>query len=162
MHTDFPDLLQECLNILQATSDPTSATTQTITQSTDTSSTSTTTLINAHNQAGNTALHWASLTGHLSTVKILVQGGAQIWTRNAAGNLAIFEAEQAEKEDVVTYLLQVGGEGEMESGENGNGRDDHNVDDVDVDVDGEGGIGNRTPAHDMEQTQSQLQDTRLE
>ena len=35
--------------------------------------------------------------------------GADLWLRNHAGNLAVFEAEQAGKDDIVAYLLQSGG-----------------------------------------------------
>jgi len=75
-------------------------------------------------------LHWAALNLHLDTVKALVDAGADIWLRNAAGNLAVFEAERAGKDGednkVVAYLLKVGGaekeeddaqEGSAEGGE---------------------------------------------
>ena len=45
----------------------------------------------------------------MDTVKRLVAAGADLWIRNQAGNLAVFEAERAEKDDVVAYLLQAGG-----------------------------------------------------
>jgi len=75
-------------------------------------------MINARNDSGNTPLHWAALNGHLDTSKALITAGADMWVRNHAGNLAIFEAERAGKDDVVAYLLQVGGtekEQEIES-----------------------------------------------
>ncbi|KAF4556618.1 Ankyrin repeat-containing protein 4 [Elsinoe fawcettii] len=73
--------------------------------------------VNKRNQSGNTSLHWASLNGHLDTAKILVEAGADLWVRNFAGNLAVFEAERAGKDDVVAYLLKVGGtEKENEDG----------------------------------------------
>lgn len=67
--------------------------------------------VNKRNSAGNTALHWASLNGHLGTTRLLVAAGADLWTRNQAGNLAVFEAERAGKDDVVAYLLQEGATG---------------------------------------------------
>jgi len=66
-------------------------------------------LINSRNESGNAPLHWAALNGHLETAKLLIAAGADIWARNMAGNLAIFEAERAGKDDVVAYLLEVGG-----------------------------------------------------
>ena len=66
--------------------------------------------VNATNKEGNTALHWAAYNGHLEVAKILVSSGADMWIKNAAGHLAMFEAERAEKSDVVQYLLEVGGD----------------------------------------------------
>lgn len=65
--------------------------------------------VNHRNTAGNTPLHWASLNGHLEIVKQLVNAGADMWMKNSAGHLALFEAERAEKNGVVQYLLQAGG-----------------------------------------------------
>ncbi|KAJ9629764.1 ankyrin repeat-containing protein [Taxawa tesnikishii (nom. ined.)] len=74
-----------------------------------TSLSSPTPLLNRRNASGNTPLHWASLNGHLATAKVLIAAGADMWVRNQAGNLAIFEAERAGKDDVVAYLLEAGG-----------------------------------------------------
>lgn len=65
--------------------------------------------INRRNIEGNTALHWASLNGHLPIVKMLVPAGADLWIKNAAGHFAMFEAERADKGEVVQYLLEAGG-----------------------------------------------------
>jgi uncharacterized protein len=65
--------------------------------------------INKQNQQGNTPLHWAAYNGHLEVVKMLVGAGADMWIKNAAGHFAMFEAERAEKSEVVQYLLEVGG-----------------------------------------------------
>ena len=67
-------------------------------------------VINAQNDQGNTPLHWASYNGHLAVVKALTSAGADIWIKNAAGHNAIFEAERAEKNDVVRYLLEASSE----------------------------------------------------
>lgn len=83
---------------------------------TPSASPSTVPLLNHRNSSGNTPLHWASLNGHLETVKALVEAGADMWIKNHAGNLAVFEAERAEKDDVVAYLLETGGT-EKEKGE---------------------------------------------
>lgn len=45
----------------------------------------------------------------MEATKALVGAGADLWVRNQAGNLAVFEAERAEKDDIVAYLLQAGG-----------------------------------------------------
>ena len=68
------------------------------------------TWINSINKQGNTPLHWAAYNGHLEIVKTLVSAGADIWIKNFAGHLAMFEAERAEKSDVVQYLLEAGGD----------------------------------------------------
>lgn len=68
------------------------------------------TAVNATNKQGNTALHWAAYNGHLEVVKILISNRADMWVKNAAGHLPMFEAERAEKSDVVQYLLEVGGD----------------------------------------------------
>lgn len=67
-------------------------------------------IVNATNKEGNTPLHWAAYNGQLEVVKSLVDAGADIWIKNSAGHLAMFEAERAEKSDVVQYLLQAGGD----------------------------------------------------
>ncbi|KAL1304162.1 hypothetical protein AAFC00_000589 [Neodothiora populina] len=67
------------------------------------------TLLNRHNGAGNTPLHWAALNGHSSTVQLLTESGADVWVKNAAGNLPVFEAERAGKDEVVAVLLLAGG-----------------------------------------------------
>ena len=71
-------------------------------------------LINAVNDAGNTALHWAALNGHLECVKLLVQAGADVTIINKAGHDAVFEAEINDKGDVVEWLL--GAVEELEKG----------------------------------------------
>lgn len=71
-------------------------------------------LINAANEAGNTALHWAALNGHLDAVKALVQCGADVTIINQAGHDAVFEAEINDKSAVVDWLL--GAVEELEKG----------------------------------------------
>lgn len=66
------------------------------------------------NEAGNTALHWAALNGHLECVKLLVQSGADVTMINRAGHDAVFEAEINDKGSVVDWLL--GAVQELESG----------------------------------------------
>ncbi|KAK6442381.1 ankyrin repeat-containing protein [Oleoguttula sp. CCFEE 5521] len=71
-------------------------------------------LVNRQNVQGSTPLHWASLNGHLTVVKLLIEAGADMWIKNSAGHLAMFEAERADKGEVVQYLLEAGGK-EVES-----------------------------------------------
>jgi len=93
--------------------------------------------LNAVNEAGNTALHWAALNGHLESVKLLVQSGADVTIINRAGHDAVYEAEINDKNEVVDWLLGaveelengIGQSGEAEAGEN-TGED---MADVDVD-----------------------------
>lgn len=42
-------------------------------------------------------------------VQLLATSGADVWVKNAAGNLPVFEAERAGKDDVVAVLLLAGG-----------------------------------------------------
>ena len=81
---------------------------------TDKASASASGLINAANDAGNTALHWAALNGHLECVKLLVEAGADVTIINRAGHDAVYEAEINDKGDVVDWLL--GAVEELEKG----------------------------------------------
>lgn len=84
--------------------------------------------VNQQNAQGNTALHWGALNGHLPIVKQLIEAKADMWIKNTAGHLAMFEAERAEKNEVVQYLLEAGGKEVENTGSEGLG---------DVDVDSE-------------------------
>ena len=64
--------------------------------------------INRQNSSGNTALHWASLNGHLVVVKVLLEYGADASILNSAGHDAVYEAEMAERQEVVEWLLKEG------------------------------------------------------
>ncbi|PIA92429.1 Ankyrin repeat-containing protein [Cercospora beticola] len=75
--------------------------------------------VNHGNKEGNTPLHWAAYNGHLNIVKLLIAAGADMWQKNAAGHLAMFEAERADKNDVVQYLLEAGGKEVERAGEEG-------------------------------------------
>lgn len=78
-----------------------------------------TAFVNHGNKEGNTPLHWAAYNGHLAIVKLLIAAGADMWQKNAAGHLAMFEAERADKNDVVQYLLEAGGKEVERAGEEG-------------------------------------------
>ena len=87
-------------------------------------------LINAINEAGNTPLHWAALNGHLESVKLLVQSGADVTIINKAGHDAVFEAEINDKKTVVDWLLETVEELEKgigQSGERDNEDEDEGV-----------------------------------
>jgi ankyrin repeat protein len=83
-------------------------------------------ILNAQNKAGNTALHWAALNGHLEAVKVLLEEGADPTITNQRGHDAVYEAELNDKTEVVEWVLKEGGEG-LESGvaggETGEGED---------------------------------------
>jgi ankyrin repeat protein len=87
-------------------------------------------IVNAQNKAGNTALHWAALNGHLESVKALLDNGADPTITNHRGHDAVYEAELNDKTEVVEWVLKEGGEGLEEgvTGETGEGSSDANVD----------------------------------
>ncbi|OJJ48437.1 hypothetical protein ASPZODRAFT_1597687 [Penicilliopsis zonata CBS 506.65] len=51
-------------------------------------------VVNHQNHSGNTPLHWAALNTHLPCVKALVEAGADLSVKNAAGHDAVFLAER--------------------------------------------------------------------
>ena len=63
---------------------------------------------NLQNGSGNTPLHWAALNGHLETVKLLVETGADVTIVNKAGHDAVYLAEVSEKTEVAEWLLSAG------------------------------------------------------
>jgi ankyrin repeat protein len=77
-------------------------------------------ILNAQNKAGNTALHWAALNGHLEAVKVLLEEGSDPTITNLRGHDAVYEAELNDKKEVVEWVLKEGGEG-LESGVGGEG-----------------------------------------
>jgi ankyrin repeat protein len=90
-------------------------------------------ILNAQNKAGNTALHWAALNGHLEAVKVLLEEGSDPTITNQRGHDAVYEAELNDKKEVVEWVLKEGGEG-LESGvagEGGEGEADEDADEVD-------------------------------
>ncbi|KAK6433144.1 ankyrin repeat-containing protein [Oleoguttula sp. CCFEE 5521] len=94
-------------------------------------------LINRQNAQGSTPLHWASLNGHLPVVKLLIEAGADMWIKNSAGHLAMFEAERADKGEVVQYLLEAGGK-EVESLGHEGQPSSEDVQDIDADTPSDG------------------------
>lgn len=64
------------------------------------------TILNTQNKAGNTALHWAALNGHLEAVKVLLEQGADPTIINRRGHDAVFEAELNDKREVVEWVLK--------------------------------------------------------
>ena len=65
-------------------------------------------LISARNLAGNTALHYACLNGHLEAAKLLLAAGADPAIVNNTGHDAIYEAEANGKEEVSRWVLMEG------------------------------------------------------
>jgi hypothetical protein len=64
-----------------------------------------------------------------------------MWTKNEAGHLAMFEAERADKGDVVQFLLEAGGKDVERVGAEA-GVSEEDMKDMDVEEDaGEGGSG---------------------
>jgi len=84
--------------------------------------------VNRQNSQGNTPMHWAAYNGHLQVVKALIDAGADMWIKNQAGHLAMFEAERAEKNEVVQYMLDAGGRKVEQTGTEGISSADEEVD----------------------------------
>lgn len=102
-------------------------------------------MISQPNNEGNTPLHWAALNGQLEAVKALVAAGASLGAKNHVGQSARCEADRAEKDEVVGFLL-----GEEEKGRDE--RDGDTGEEVGQEVDGEGedievndGVGKTSP-----------------
>jgi ankyrin repeat protein len=110
-------------------------------------------LINAVNDAGNTPLHWAALNGHLESVKLLIQSGADITIFNRAGHDAVFEAEINDKNEVVDWLL-----GAVEELENGIGQTDGASGDADEDMDDEDKSVSQESTGAVEEVTKQMED----
>jgi hypothetical protein len=106
-------------------------------------------LINAVNDAGNTALHWAALNGHLHGVKSLVESGADVTMINKAGHDAVFEAEINDKSDVVEWLL-----GAVEALEKGIGEEGE----ISVAAGDLGGEADKRAAGGVEDVRRQMED----
>jgi ankyrin repeat protein len=110
-------------------------------------------LINAINDAGNTPLHWAALNGHLESVKLLIQSGADITIFNRAGHDAVFEAEINDKKEVVDWLL-----GAVEELENGIGQTGEASGDVDENMDDEDKVVSQASTAAVEDVRKQMED----
>jgi hypothetical protein len=66
--------------------------------------------VNKPNEAGNTALHWAAMNGHVDAItKLIGDGGADASILNKAGYDAVYEAEVNGKEDAVMKIIEEGG-----------------------------------------------------
>ena len=85
-------------------------------------------LLTSPNLSGNTPLHYAALNGALEAAKILVSSipssdssmrEAFVKVKNHAGKTAIFEAEIAGKESLVSFLLGVVDDSKNVSGSGG-------------------------------------------
>jgi ankyrin repeat protein len=93
-------------------------------------------VVNRQNKAGNTALHWAALNGHLDAVKVLLEQGADPTIKNARGHDAIYEAELNDKMEIVDWVLKNAGEGlEQGAGVNGNDAAGNGEGEIDEDED---------------------------
>lgn len=105
-------------------------------------------LLNAQNLAGNTALHWAALNGHLESVKVLLEEGSDPTIVNQRGHDAVYEAELNDKREVVEWVLKEGGEG-LEEGVSGDVGESSAEENADEEMD----IGEDTNGVDVEMSQ---------
>jgi hypothetical protein len=64
-----------------------------------------------------------------------------MWAKNEAGHLAMFEAERADKGDVVQFLLEAGGKDVERVGNEGGAVSDEDMRDMEVEETGEEGSG---------------------
>ncbi|TVY91821.1 Ankyrin repeat-containing protein [Lachnellula willkommii] len=119
-------------------------------------------ILNAQNKAGNTALHWAALNGHLESVKVLLDQGADPTITNQRGHDPIYEAELNDKKDVVEWVLREGGD-ELEegvSGETAEGAANEGADeDVEVGENNNGTNGEASTKLEEKLHQMDIQDT---
>lgn len=92
-------------------------------------------ILNAQNLAGNTAIHWAALNGHLESVKVLLEEGSDPTITNQRGHDAVYEAELNDKKEIVEWVLKEGGE-ELEHGLGGDAGEAEAGEDVDDAMDG--------------------------
>lgn len=92
-------------------------------------------ILNAQNAAGNTAIHWAALNGHLDAVKVLLEEGSDPTITNQRGHDAVYEAELNDRREVVEWVLKEGGEG-LEEGIGGDAGDGPAGDDEAEDMEG--------------------------
>ncbi|TVY17424.1 Ankyrin repeat-containing protein [Lachnellula arida] len=119
-------------------------------------------ILNAQNKAGNTALHWAALNGHLESVKVLLDQGADPTITNQKGHDPIYEAELNDKKDVVEWVLREGGD-ELEegvSGETAEGATNEGADeDVEVGENNNGTNGEASTKLEEKLHQMDIQDT---
>lgn len=115
--------------------------------------------LNAVNEAGNTPLHWAALNGHLESVKLLVNAGADVTLVNRAGHDAVYEAEINDKNAVVDWLLGTVEELEKGIGQTGEATAGESADDEDMDG------GDNASAHEataVENARKQMEDLKTQ
>ncbi|KAJ1481748.1 ankyrin repeat-containing domain protein, partial [Baffinella frigidus] len=67
--------------------------------------------VGSSSKVGWTALHWASLLGHLESVACLVEAGADIYAKTGAGETCLTVAAGAGQSEVVRYLANKGATG---------------------------------------------------
>lgn len=119
-------------------------------------------ILNAQNKAGNTALHWAALNGHLESVKVLLDQGADPTITNQRGHDPIYEAELNDKKEVVEWVLREGGD-ELEegvSGETAEGAANEGADeDVEIGENNNGTNGEASTKLEENLNQMDIQDT---
>lgn len=65
-------------------------------------------LLQHQNQDGNSALHWAAMTGQLESVKVLLSCGMNARVLNKRGNDAYDVASASGKENIMQYLMKCG------------------------------------------------------
>ncbi|KAJ1477514.1 ankyrin repeat-containing domain protein [Baffinella frigidus] len=67
--------------------------------------------VGATSKEGWTALHWASLLGHMGSVVCLVEAGADVHAKTEAGETCLTVAASAGQGELVKYLAEKGGQG---------------------------------------------------
>lgn len=62
---------------------------------------------NHQDRKGRSGAHCGSAKGQLETIKLLAQGGGNLWLRNIRGDLPIHEAIKSGRREVVLFLMEI-------------------------------------------------------
>ncbi|KAL2754852.1 hypothetical protein ACRALDRAFT_2028108 [Sodiomyces alcalophilus JCM 7366] len=102
------------------------------------------TFLDLPNEYGNTALHWASLRGHLPVVKVLMEAGANPAAANDKDQIPLDLALFEDRKDIVDHFMALSGGLEGENSQEGGLQQAVQ----DVEVSGEDDVGEEAQGKD--------------